>query len=219
MADPGETPKTIRRRDLLAGLAAGVAGAVVMPGVAAHTREADAPPSQAATPSPSAADQPTPRLLDDHRLGMLNGLAEQLIPGAGAAGVASLLDRVLAVEPAAAQRRFLNALGAFERDARDRHGKGWMEITGGQQVEILRAASTQASARPASPPWTRGQPIERPDAPAPPPYNLRDHLDHLKDWVHRAYVTTPAGMKDFGFTGDLAFEGFPGCPHPGDAHS
>ena len=93
-----------------------------------------------------------------------------------------------------------------------------MEITSTQQMEILRAASAQASAKPASPPWTPGQPIERPEPPTTPA-NLRDHLDHLKDWVQRAYFTTPAGMKDFGFTGDTAFERFPGCPHPGDAHS
>ena len=224
MADPQEKQtKTIRRRDVLAGLAAGVAGAVVMPGVAAHTRAGagarinDA--GQAAIASPTAADQAAPRLLDDHRRAMLDGLADQIMPGARAVGVASLLDRVLAVEPAPAQRRFLNALGAFERDARDRHGKGWMEVTGAQQVEILRAASALASARPASPAWTRGQPIERPAAPTSPPANLRDHLDHLKDWVQRAYFTTAAGMKEFGFTGATAFESFPGCPHPGDVHS
>src|SRR5688572_18480187 len=195
-----------------------------MPGAAAHTRagadgarvnDADQP----ATGSRAPADQATPRLLDDHRRAMLDGLADQLIPGARSAGVAELLDRVLAVEPATAQRRFLNALGAFERDARDRHGKGWMEITSAQQVEILRAAAAQESAKPAPPAWTRGQPIERPEPPTPPPANLRDHLDHLKDWVQRAYLTTAAGMKEFGFTGDIAFERFPGCPHPGDAHS
>ena len=148
---------------MLKGLAAGVAGAVAMPGAAAQTHE----PDQAAT----------------------------------------------------AQRRFLNALGAFERDARDRHGKGWMEITSAQQVEILRAASELASAKPATPGWTRGQPIERPEPPTTPPANLRDHLDHLKDWIQRAYLTTAAGMKEFGFEGDTAFEGFPGCRHPGDVHS
>lgn len=209
---------------MLTGLAAGVAGAVVMPGVAAHARAGadgarinDA--GQAATGSRAAAAQPLPRLLDDHRRAMLDGLADQLIPGARAAGVAALLDRVLAVEPSTAQRRFLNALGAFERDARDRHSKGWMEITSAQQLEILRAASAQASAKPVPPAWTPGQPIERPEEPKAPPANLRDHLDHLKDWVQRAYFTTPAGMKEFGFTGDTAFEGFPGCRHPGDVHS
>ena len=206
--------KKMRRRDVLAGLAAGVAGAVVMPGAAAHTPET----GQAATGSPSPADQALPRLLDDHRRAMLDDLADQLIPGARAAGVAALLDRVLAVESATARRRFLNALGALEREARDRHGKGWMEITGAQQVEILRAASAQASAKPVSKPWTRGQPIDRPEEPEVPA-NLRDHLDHLKEWVQRAYVTTEAGMKDFGFTGDIAFEKFPGCPHPVNFHS
>jgi hypothetical protein len=211
--DHPERKKTIRRRDLLTGLAAGVAGAVVMPGAAAQTHE----PDHTATGSRVPADQATPRLLDDHRRAMLDGLADQLIPGARAAGVADLLDRVLAVEPATAQRRFLNALGAFEREARDRHGKGWMEITSAQQVEVLRAASTQESAKPVTPGWTRGQPIERPEAPSAPA-NLRDHLDHLKDWVQRAYLTTAAGMKEFGFTGDIAFERFPGCPHPGNTH-
>jgi len=217
-----DSRKTIRRRDLLTGLAAGVAGAVVMPGAAAQAGAAargaginDA--DQAATGSPSPADQTTPRLLDDHRRALLDGLADQLLPGARAAGVATLLDRVLAVEPADAQRKFLNALGAFERESRDRHGHGWMEITSAQQVEILRAASAQASGKPATAPWTRGQPIDRPE-PATPPANLRDHLDHLKDWVQRAYLTTPAGMKDYGFTGDTAFENFPGCKHPGDSH-
>ena len=211
-----EPTKTMRRRDLLTGLAAGVAGAVVMPGTAAHTHEGDASVPQAASGGPSL-DQALPRLLDDHRRAMLDGLADQLIPGARAAGVAGLLDRVLAVEPATAQRRFLNALGAFEREARDRHSAGWMEISSAQQVEILRIASAQASAKPALPPWTPGQPVDRPEPPATPA-NLRDHLDHLKDWIQRAYVTTPAGMKDYGFTGDTAFEGFPGCKHSGDSH-
>lgn len=150
---------------------------------------------------------------------MLAGLAERILPGARAAGVATLLDRVLAVEPLSAQRKFLNALGAFEREARDRHGKGWAEITGAEQVEILRTASTQASARPVRPGWTRGQPIERPTAPDEVPANLRDHFDHLKDWIQRAYFTTAPGMKEYGFTGATGFEGFPGCPHAGNVHS
>ena len=215
MPDPA---KTIRRRDLLSGLAAGVAGTVVMPGLGAQTHATD-PAAEQAAPTPPPASQAVPRLLDDSRRAMLDGLADQIVPGARAAGVGDLLDRVIAVEPAATQRRFRNALGAFDREARDRHGKGWMEISGAQQLEILRAASAQASARPISPPWTRGQPIERPDDPPDPPANLRDHFDHLQDWVQRAYFTTAPGMKEFGFTGDTAFEGFPGCSHKGDVHS
>jgi hypothetical protein len=132
--------------------------------------------------------------------------------------VADLLDRVLAVEPAGAQRRFLNAIGAFDREARDRHGKGWTEITAADQVAILRAASTLASARPPAPPWRRGQPVERPASPPSPPANLRDHFDHLKDWIQRAYFTTAPGMQELGFNGRMAFPAFPGCTHSGGDH-
>jgi hypothetical protein len=147
------------------------------------------------------------------------GLADQIRPGSRAAGLPFHPDRVLGVEPAQAQRRFLNAIGAFERESRDRHGKGWIEITGDQQVEVLRAASTLASARPSAPPWKKGQPVERPAAPAAPPANLRDHFDHLKDWVQRAYSTTAPGLKELGFTGRMAFPNFPGCTHPGNDHT
>ena len=216
-----ETPKVIRRRDLLTGLAAGVAGAVVAPDLSAHTHThaVESEASQAARTSQPAPAPVLPRFLDDNRRAMLIGIAEQIMPGARAAGVGALLDRVLAVESASAQGRFRNALFAFDHEARARHGKGWMEITGAQQTEILRAASTQASAKPVSPPWTPGQPIDVPDGPPDPPANLRDHFDHLKDWVQRAYLTTPVGMKEYGFTADMAFERFPGCTHKGDTHS
>lgn len=212
-----DSPKTVRRRDVLTTLAAGVAGAVAAPSVAAQESHALPAETQSPPAQPGAADQSVPRVLDEHRRKMLDGLAEQLVPGSRAAGVPDLLDRVVAVEPAGAQRRFLNALGAFDREARDRHARGWLEITDDQQLEILRAASTLASSRPAAPGWKRGDPVDRPSAPTPPA-NLRDHFDHLRDWVQRAYYTTPAGMKELGFTGRMAFPSFPGCPHPGTDH-
>ena len=208
----------MKRREMLASLAAGLTGAVAVPGLAAqesHTHPAGAqdPPAQTGAPTQTA-----PRILDEHRRKMLDDLAERLVPGSRAAGVTDLLDRVVAVEPAQAQRRFLNALGAFDRESRDRHTKGWLELADAQQVEILRAASTLASSRPSAPGWKRGDPVERPAAPPAPPANLRDHFDHLRDWVQRAYFTTAAGMKELGFTGRMAFPAFPGCPHPGDDH-
>ena len=209
----------MKRRDVLTGLAAGLTGAVAGPAARAIEPVVPADHEHAQTPgAPAAVTGQAPGLLDDHRRAMLAGLADQILPGARAAGVADLLDRVLAVEPASTQRRFLNALGAFEREARDRHGKGWSEIALAQQVEILRAASTLASARPATPGWTRGQPVERPAAGPARPANLRDHFDHLKDWIQRGYFTTPPGMKELGFTGRMAFPGFPGCTHPGNDH-
>jgi hypothetical protein len=208
-------PAKLKRRDVLAGLAAGMAGAVAVPAGAATEH---GPQAAGKTPSSAAAaDQAVPRLLDDHRRAMLAGLADEILPGARAARVDDLLDRVLAVESAAAQRRFLNALGAFDREARDRYGKGWTEISRAQQTEILREASTLASARPAPPSWTRGQPVERPPQPPASPATLRDHFEHLKDWIQRAYYTTAAGMEELGFS-RVAFSSFPGCTHPGDDH-
>jgi hypothetical protein len=213
----GDRPVKLKRRDVLATLAAGMAGAAAAPGAAASA-EPRAPAVQAAqtAATTAAAEAAVPRLLDDHRRAMLAALADEILPGARAAGVADLLDRVLAVEPATARRRFLNALGAFEREARDRHGKGWTEIGRPEQLEILRAASTMASARSAPVAWTRGQPIERPPQPTSPA-TLRDHLDHLKDWIQRAWATTAPGLKELGFTGE-AHASFPGCTHAGGDH-
>lgn len=208
----------MKRREVLTRLAAGAAG--VMAGPAAKAiGQTPGPPDQATSAQAQATSASLPRLLDDHRLAMLAGLADQILPGSRAAGVPALLDRVLAVEPFEAQRRFLNAVGAFEREARDRHGRGWMEITESEQVEILRAASTLASARPAPPPWTSGQPVDRPSPSPEAPASFRDHFDHLKDLVQRAYATTEAGAKDLGFAGRMAFPAFPGCPHAGTNHS
>ncbi len=206
----------IPRRKALASLAAGVAGAIAAPVARAQESHGHADTTQAVPVQAPVADQ-TPRLLDEHRRKMLDGLAEQIVPGSRAAGVTELLDRVLAVEPAQAQRRFLNALGAFDREARDRHARGWLELTADQQTEILRAASTLAPSRPPAPGWKRGDPVDRPAAPSVAA-NVRDHFDHLRDWIQRAYFTTPAGMKELGFTGRMAFPAFPGCPHPGNDH-
>jgi hypothetical protein len=208
--------KKVGRREVLTTIAAGMAGAVAAPGLSAQESHAHTDGTQAATSQAAATDQP-PRILDEHRRKMLDGLAEQLLPGSRAAGVPDLLDRVLAVEPANAQRRFLNALGAFDREARDRHARGWLEITGDRQIEIVRAASILAPSRPPAPGWKRGDPVDRPAAPATPA-NLRDHFEHLRDWIQRAYYTTAAGMKELGFTGRMAFPNFPGCPHPGNDH-
>ena len=139
-ASVSDNPQKVRRRDMLATLAAGVAGAVAAPGIAAQEPHAHSGQVPDAAAQAGAPGQAAPRLLDEHRRKMLDDLAERLVPGSRAAGVPDLLDRVVAVEPAGAQRRFLNALGAFDREARDRHAKGWLELTDAQQVEILRAA-------------------------------------------------------------------------------
>lgn len=206
---PGELSTPIGRRDVLSSLATGLAGAVAAPGAAALGQ---------APQNAGGGEETYPRLLDDHRRGMLARIAEQLVPGSGAAGVAELLDRVMAVEPIEERTRFLNAIGAFEREARERHARGWLEIDESQQQEILRTASTLAPATPPPPPWTKGAPVWHEPAAAPPPASLRDHFDRLRDLVARAYYATEPGMRELGFSGRMAWPGLPGCTHPGDDH-
>ena len=206
---PSEPSARIGRRDVLQSLATGLAGAVAAPGAAASVH----------TPQDAGGQQPEfPRLLDDHRRAMLARITEQIVPGSGAAGVAEILDRVMAVEPIEDQRQFLSALGAFERESRDRHARGWLEIDESQQQEILRAASTLAPAQPIPRAWTKGQPVEPEPGGPPIPANLRDHFDRLRDLVARAYYATEPGMKELGFTGRMAWPSLPGCTHPGDDH-
>ena len=204
-----EPSARIGRRGVLQSLATGLAGAVATPHAAALER------STQPTGWPEAQ---VPRLLDDHRRAMLTDLAERIVPGSGPAGVADLLDRVMAVEPPEDQTRFLSALGSFEREGRDRHARGWLELDESQKQEILRVASTLAPGEPAPPPWAKGQPLEPVPVAAPPPANLRDHFDRLRDLLARAYYATEPGMKELGYTGRMAWPSPPGCTHPGDEH-
>jgi hypothetical protein len=186
---------------------------VARPSTAAFAGEAE---SQSA----EARDESYPGILDDHGRALLARLAEQMVPGSEGAGVVDLLDRVMAAEPMEDRRRFLNALGAFEREARLRHGQGWLELDQRVQQEILAAASTLAPSRPDRSPWTKGQPIEiePPELEDDRPANLRDHFDRLRNGIARAYYATEPGMKELGFTGRMAWSSLPGCAHPGSDH-
>jgi hypothetical protein len=213
--EPGDPSTAVRRREVLQGLAGGLAGVVAAPSAAALARESESP--QTSPPATGAGGESYPSILDEHGRALLARIAEQLVPGSEAAGAVDLLDRVMAVEPVQEQRRFLNALGAFERESRFRYGRGWLELDEPTRNEILVAASTLASARPVRSPWTKGRPIElEPDE--KPPATLRDHFDRLRDLIARAYYATEPGMKELGFTGRLAWTSLPGCAHPGGDH-
>jgi hypothetical protein len=40
-------------------------------------------------------------------------------------------------------------------------------------------------------------------------------FDLLKERISAAYYSSEKGMKQLGFTGQMAHGGFPGCTHPG----
>jgi hypothetical protein len=177
------------RRAVLQSLATGV-GAVVFASraSAAHVHEAAA---AAATPADSATtstEEPALHFLDRHNFDTLALLSEQIVPGSRAVKVPEFLDRLLAVESTETQKRFTQALGAFEREAREAHGTPWKSLTAAQATALL----TKISGLPDS------------DA-------TRKAFDSIKGAVAETYFASEAGMKELGWNGSIAFAPPPAC--------
>ena len=189
------------RRKVLQGLLTGAGAGLAIPGLAnehpihAHLAE----PARAAGAQAKAAATPAtakPTFLGTFEFESFSSLAEQILPGARKLKADRFVDELLAVDNRENQKRFLLALGAIEGESRARFSKPWKSLTGPQQVEVLTAASTMAPA---------GRGVD----------NLRDHFDHLKDWVVGAYYSTEEGMRELGWTGNQFFPSFNACTHEG----
>jgi hypothetical protein len=184
-SDPGQGPLRhfrLGRRQVLQTFATGVgAAAFVLPASAAHLHQAVA---AAASTADAAMGGATSSLLflDRHGFDTLALLSEQIVPGARAAQVPEFLDRLLVVESTDTQKRFTQALGAFEREAREAHGKPWKALTAEQSSALL----TKISALPTD------------DA-------SRRAFDGIKGAVAETYYSSEAGMKELGWNGSVAF--------------
>jgi hypothetical protein len=203
-----EKPSSSRRK-VLQVLAGGAGAGLAAPAVGAQEHAHAASPAAAATAAPGASAV----FLDPHQLETLASLAEAIVPGSTAAGVAPFVDRLLAADTAARQRAFLAALGAIQAESAARYGKPWLGLTQAQRTELLTAAST---GRPAHAPrfWAPGREVLPPDEPPAPP-TLRDRFDLLKERIATAYYSSEAGMKELGWTGEMIHAEPPGCRHPG----
>ena len=137
----------IGRRAVLQSLATGVgAVAFASQAAAAHPHHAAA---AATVPANAAATGATSRVfLDEHAFDTLAALGEQIIPGSRAAQVPEFLDRLLAVESLDTQKEFAQALGAFEKAAREAHGKPWKSLTAEQATALLTKISSQPDSDP-----------------------------------------------------------------------
>jgi hypothetical protein len=205
----------MRRRTLLRGLATGIAGTVA--GAAATPIAGDATSSHHAQATPAATPEANgPRLLDEHQRRTLTSIAEMMVPGAVAAGVIDLIDRVGAVDSPPRQRRFLNALGAFEHRARTTHGVRWIDLDEPTRLKILQETSSGVEGRQRSPVWVKGEPIVFAPTDPAPPATPRDHFDYLRSVVATAYFSTEPGMRELGWTGRAVFNSLPGCTHADD---
>jgi hypothetical protein len=207
----------VERRTVLRTLAGGIAGTVVSSNtpVSAHTPHDSH--DQSSMPAQGTASPAARRFLDDHQRQTLASVADLLVPGAVAAGAVDLIDRVLAVESMPRQREFLNALGAFEREARESNSARWIDLDEPARVVILERASSGLESQPLPPPWTKGEPIvfTEPKAAAA---TLRDHFTRLRMMVAKAYFATEAGMRELGWMGRTGWTELPGCTHDDPAH-
>jgi hypothetical protein len=196
----------VARRDVIRALVGSVGAGMTLPAVAEshpmHRHLTDASALAEADAAAAAKDW-KPLFLDRHQSDTLVSLAEQVVPGSTAAGVNRFVDRLLSVDTAENQRKFLTALGAVEGASIERFRRPWKSLSSAQQVELLTSVSTAA-------PGTK-------DAAGRQQLTLRDHFDNLKGWISGAYYSSEIGMRELGWTGNVFYASFPGCPHP-DGH-
>jgi hypothetical protein len=201
---------TTTRRRILQALAGGAGASLALPGLAAgadvHRHVAEQVRLEDAADRAAAAEA-LPAYLSPAQKQTLDSLAEAIVPGSAAAGVADFLDRLLAVDSPASQRQFLGALGEVESEAVERYGRAWKELDAAQRNEVLTVLSTGPSGS------ARRYSIPAVDAPGV--LTARDRFDQLKARVALAYFTSEAGLRELGYTGEPIHEGgFAGCPHP-----
>ena len=184
----------------------GTAGTVLVLG---HTMEA--------ADSQSAEPDWQPVFFDSHQNETLIALSEQILPNSTRAHVNRFIDTLISVDTQENQKKFLASLGAFDHEGITRYNQPFKALTEDQQNGILTAAST---AQPSAP-GQGGRRRRRPTVPAPgteePVLTLRDHFENIKGWVTGAFYSSELGMKELGWTGQVAWESLPGCPDP-DGH-
>ena len=169
----------IGRRAVLTSLAGGVGAAVFASGASAqHVHQAAAAAAKAEDPAKTTSLL----FLDQHAFDTLALLGEQIVPGSRAAQVPEILDRLLAVEKTDTQKRFTQALGGFERVAREAHGKPWKSLAAAEATALLTKMST----------------LPNDDA-------TRRAFDGIKKAVADTYYLTETGMKELGWNGSIAF--------------
>jgi hypothetical protein len=180
------------RRAVLQSLASGVGLAVIATPAAAHDHQAATTPASAsakpAAPAARAAAGAALVFLDRHAFDTLAALSDQIVPGARAAKVPEFLDRLLEVEAQDTQKRFIQAIGAFERQAREAHGVAWKALTPAQSTALLTKMST-----------------------APEGDAARRAFEFVKGGVSETYYQTQAGMKELGWNGGVMFASPAAC--------
>lgn len=207
-------PMGLGRREVVQRLLGTMGAGLALPGLAAAhpmQRHLANPATVADADAKARAAKFKPEFLDEHQHATLASLAERIVPGSTKARVSQFIDSLLAVDAPQTQREFLIALGAFDGESITRFSKPWKALGAAEQTQVLDDASTKPSGRPERA-GARG--VTEADA-GPMRLTLRDHFETLKGWISGAYYSSEIGMRELGWTGNLFYQEFPGCKHPG----
>jgi hypothetical protein len=144
-----------------------------------------------------------PVFLNAQQNASLIAIAESIVPGSTKAQVNRFIDLLLSVDTGVHKSEFVEALAAFEGEARKRFAKNFPALEESQKNQLL----TEASATPAKKNSGGAEAGEK-------RAGLHEHFENLKGWVSGAYYSSEMGMKELGWTPDRVFANFPGCEHP-----
>jgi hypothetical protein len=148
-----------------------------------------------------------PIFLSPQQTEILTAFADSIVPGSRRAHVSRFIDLLLSVDKPENQHKFLESSKALNAEAQERFGKPFPALEEGQKNELLTDVSTK-----------REEPENLGASAAQKPSALYGHFENLKGWISGAYYSSEVGMRELGWTGDYAFDKFPGCAHPEGHH-
>ena len=143
----------------------------------------------------TAAAPDKPKFFSPGEFELVATLAELIIPqtdtpGARAARVQELIDRVLSEETPAIQKRFRKGLAWVDRRSRAAYSKKFLDLAVQQQTAILTAMSE---------PGNTGH----------------EFFLEVRRRTVFAYYTSEIGLhQELNYQGHQVFDRWPGCPHP-----
>jgi Gluconate 2-dehydrogenase subunit 3 len=139
----------------------------------------------------------------------LAAISEALVPGSAQAQVHRFIDLLLSVDTLENQQNFAASLATLEVESRKRFGADFPALQEAQRQALLTTASAKEPLQTEAGAGNSGK---------AEPRALYEHFANLKDWIVGAYYSSETGMRELGWTEEVAFGTIPGCEH-GGGHS
>lgn len=217
-SDQQQQARGVNRRKAMQRFLGAAGAGIALPGLASahpihHHLMSESTMAEADAKAADPAWQPL--FLDPHQNETVIVLAERIVPNSTQAQVNRFIDLLLSVDTQENQKKFLASLGAFEHESLSRYNKPFKDLTEDQQNELLTAASTAKSGQGGEQGNWSWFAVPEKQGGEEPKLTMRDHFENMKGWVTGAFYSSEVGMKELGWTGQVFFESFPGCEHPG----